>query len=233
MDIITLIFMGLAVFVGWQLWSILGQTTGHEKPPRTPMGPPPTQEQIPANENRRPADDPVGLSDLPINRWAGFAAAGSEQEDGLNAIARIEDDFNVAVFVEGAKAAYEMIVVAFARGDRQTLKEFVAKDVFESFDQVLKEREQNGERAENTFVSIDKAKISRVEVTDKTAFITVAFQSKMISYVQDQEGRIIEGNPGEVVDVADVWTFSRRLAQRDPNWSLVATEEGDSDQPDA
>jgi len=145
---------------------------------------------------------------------------------GLDEVARLEPGFDAKAFIGGAKVAYEMIVTAFAQGDRKTLKNLLSRDVFEGFDRAIAERERRGEKAETTFVSIDKAEITGVEVRNRVAQITVHFLSKLITATRDAAGKVVDGSPDTVVDVTDVWTFARALGVRDPNWQLVATEAG-------
>jgi predicted lipid-binding transport protein (Tim44 family) len=122
--------------------------------------------------------------------------------------------------------AYEMIVTAFAQGDRKTLKGLLSRDVYDGFERAIADREKRGEKAETTFVSIDKAEIENVEVKGRIAQVTIRFLSKLITATRAADGTVIDGSPETVVDVTDVWTFARPLGTRDPNWQLVATEAG-------
>jgi predicted lipid-binding transport protein (Tim44 family) len=164
--------------------------------------------------------------ELAPDRWKGVTEPGTPVAAGLDEIARAEPGFDVQVFLEGAKAAYEMIVTAFAQGDRKTLRTLLSKEVYEGFERALVDRERRGERVETTFVSIDRAEIENVEVKGRIAQVTVRFLSKLITATRDAQGRVIDGDPETVVDVTDVWTFARPLGTRDPNWQLVATEAG-------
>ncbi len=227
-DFTTLIFIGLAVFVAWKLRSVLGTKTGNEQPPVDPFRrreqPAPGATTGDSNVIRMPgaANDPVRNPD----RWSGIAAAGSPLEEGLDAIIAQEPGFDARGFVGGARSAYEMIVTAFAQGDRKSLKGLLSKDVFDGFDQAITDREKRGEKAETTFVSVDKSEIVGAEVKARVAHLTLRFVSKLITAVRDANGAVIDGNPEVVTDVTDVWTFSRQLGSRDPNWLLVATETG-------
>jgi len=129
-------------------------------------------------------------------------------------------------FIAGARAAYEMIVLAYAEGDRRALKNLLSRDVYEGFEAAIRERENKGETVETRFVAIDKSDIAGVELRGRTAQITVRFVSQLISVTRDKSGNVIEGNAEKVTDVTDVWTFARDLSSRDPNWKLVATEAG-------
>ena len=233
-DVTTIIFLALAVFVIWRLRSVLGQKTGHEQPPADPFRrePPPGPRgpmrpaeadnvvHLPGAQTTR-----ATISDSP-DRWKGIAAPGTPVAAGLDEIARHEPSFDAATFVGGAKMAYEMIVSAFAQGDRRTLKDLLSKDVFEGFERAITERERRNERAETTFVSIDKADLAAVEVRGGVAQVTVRFLSKLITATRDASGAVVDGSPETVVDVTDVWTFARTLGSRDPTWHLVATEAG-------
>jgi predicted lipid-binding transport protein (Tim44 family) len=236
LDVTTIIFLALAVFVIWRLRSVLGQKTGHEKPPLDPFSrreaaPPPGPGPRPAGDNvvRLPgaSNGPAATTvELAPDRWNGVAEPGSPVAAGLDEIARIEPAFDARGFVEGAKMAYEMIVTAFAQGDRKILKNLLSRDVYEGFERAIVERERQGQKAETTFVSIDRADIAGVEVRNRVAQVTVRFLSKLITVTRDAQGTVVDGSPDAVVDVTDVWTFARTLGTRDPNWQLVATEAG-------
>jgi predicted lipid-binding transport protein (Tim44 family) len=234
LDVTTIIFLALAVFVIWRLRSVLGQKTGHERPPFDPFSrrePPPrpgTAEadnvvRLPGVGAERP---PASVTEVDADRWKGIAEPDTPVASGLDAIAKHEPGFDVRGFIEGAKMAYEMIVTAFANGDRKTLKGLLSRDVYDGFERAIAEREKRGEKAETTFVSIDKAEIENVEVKGRVAQVTVRFLSKLITATRDAAGKVIDGSPEAVVDVTDVWTFARPLGTRDPNWQLVATEAG-------
>jgi predicted lipid-binding transport protein (Tim44 family) len=235
-DMTTIVFLALAVFVAWKLRSVLGQKTGSERPPVDPFQRRENQtrpDQGQAAEKRDnvirlpgAANDPAATPAPGAGRSQDFATAGSPVAAGIEAIMRQEPGFDPAGFVDGAKGAYEAIVTAFARGDRKTLKGLLAKEVYDGFEQAITEREKNGQKAESSFVSIDKAEITAVEVKGKTAQVTVAFVSQLISVVRDAQGEVVDGSADSVSEVNDIWTFSRQLGSRDPNWLLVATESG-------
>ena len=228
-DTITIVFFCLAVFVVWRLRSVLGQRTGNERPPHERATPERDKMadvsdnkvvQLPGVANGESASDKPADPD----RWKGIAEEGSPVACGLDAIVAAEPTFDVKIFREGAKAAYEMIVTAFAQGDRKTLKGLLSRDVFEGFEQAISAREQKGEVVNTTFVSVNKADILNVDLQKNVAQITVRFASKLITATYDVDGKIIDGAADAVVDVGDTWTFSRTLRGRDPNWLLIATE---------
>jgi predicted lipid-binding transport protein (Tim44 family) len=233
MDLWTIIFLMLAVVIFLKLRSVLGQRTGRERPPYDPYSARDavrgaTNDNVVALPGRVGAEAAQKSSEPaePAERWKGIAEAGSAVAAGLDAVARDDKTFDAKHFVAGARAAYEMIVLAYAEGDRRTLKNLLSRDVYEGFEAAIRERETKGETVETRFVSIDKSDIAGAELRGRTAQITVRFVSQLISVTRDKSGNVIEGNPEKVTDVTDVWTFARDLSSRDPNWKLVATEAG-------
>ena len=133
----------------------------------------------------------------------GVAEAGSPIASGLDAIVRDDPSFDAKHFVAGARQAYEMIVIAYAEGDRRSLKNLLAREVYDGFDSAIRERENKGETAESRFVSIDKADITAAEMRGRSAHVTVHFVSQLVSIVRDRGGAVIEGSPDKVTDVND------------------------------
>jgi len=230
-DIYTIIFLALAVFIFLRLRSVLGQRTGRERPPYDPYSARearPAAEKVVSLPNRAPeaaAQQPAEPV-APGERWKGVAEPGSALAGGLDAIAGADSEFDPKHFITGARAAYEMIVSAYAEGDRRSLKNLLAREVYEGFEQAITEREKRGETVENRFVSIDEAEITGAELRGRTAQVTMRFQSKLVSATRDKNGNVVDGNAERVTDVTDVWTFARDASSRDPNWKLVATEAG-------
>jgi predicted lipid-binding transport protein (Tim44 family) len=231
-DIYTIIFLALAVFIFLRLRSVLGQRTGRERPPYDPYSAreparTPASDKVVAlpPRNAEAAPQPVEIVE-PAERWKGIAEQGSSVATGLDAIVAEDKTFDVKHFLAGARAAYEMIVTAFAEGDRRTLKNLLSREVYDGFETAIREREGRGETTETRFVSIDKADLTAAELRGKTAQVTVRFVSQLVSVTHDRNGTVIEGSPEKVSEVTDVWTFARDLSSRDPNWKLVATEAG-------
>jgi predicted lipid-binding transport protein (Tim44 family) len=230
-DIYTIIFLALAVFIFLRLRSVLGQRTGRERPPYDPYSreaPRPAADKVIALPNRTPdaAKKPAEPVAATGERWKDIAAAGTPIATGLDAIAAAEPEFDAKHFLTGARAAYEMIVTAFAEGDRRTLKNLLAREVYEGFEAAISEREKKGNTVESRFVAIDKADIVGAELRARIAQVTVKFVSQLVSVTRDKNGNVVEGNADKVTDVTDVWTFSRDISSRDPNWKLLATEGG-------
>jgi len=232
-NIYTIIFLALAVFIFLRLRSVLGRRTGRERPPYDPYSArdavrSPAGEKIvtlpprPAEAAPRPAE----VTQSSGERWKGIAENGSAVAAGLDAIAGADTNFDAQHFITGARAAYEMVVTAFAAGDRRQLRGLLSREVFDGFDSHISQRESRGETLETKFVSIDSSTISAAELRGRTVQITVHFVSKLVSVTRDRAGAVIDGNAEKVTDVTDVWTFARDVSSRDPNWKVVATEAG-------
>ena len=231
-DIYTIIFVALAVFIFLRLRSVLGQRTGRERPPYDPFS---ARDQVRGSTGDKVVTLPTRAVEQaakpvepvePVDRWKGIAAAGSATAAGLDAILATDKSFDPRHFLTGARAAYEMIVVAFAQGDRRILREWLSKDVYDSFDAVIRDRESRGETTESRFVSVDTTEIAGAELRGRTAQLTTRFVSQLVSVTRDKSGNVTDGNPDKVTDVTDAWTFARDVTSRDPNWKLVATEAG-------
>ena len=230
-DIYTIIFLALAVFIFLRLRSVLGQRTGSERPPYDRAAPNVVQ-RTQDNNNVVPMPGAV-IDQTPLapaadvapqtDRWKDIAEPGTPLAAGLDAIVAQDSSFDPRHFISGARSAYEMIVLAFANGDRRALKDLLSSEVYESFDAVIKDREKHEQKTETRFVSIDKAELVSAEARDRAAQLTVRFVSQMISVTRDKTGTIVDGNPDKVADITDVWTFARDTSSRDPNWKLVGT----------
>ena len=232
LDPLNLLILAIAVVIFLRLRSVLGRRTGHERKPFDSFGVPREQDSKTSNDNvvSLPGAEDAnergrGMSEEPAPPiWEGHAKKGSALAKSLEAIHAADNNFHPKSFLDGARMAYEMIVTAFADGDSKTLKGLLAKEVFEGFNNALKERERAGHIQESSFVGIDKASIVEAVLSDKNANITIKFVSKLISATRDKEGTLIEGDPKKVREVTDIWTFMRDVTSRDPNWRLVATE---------
>jgi len=229
-DIYTIIFLALAVFIFLRLRSVLGQRTGSERPPfeRSPrnvvQGAPDTNVvPMPGSVIDQAPLAPAADVAPPSDRWKGIAEQGTPLAQGLDGIVAQDSSFDPKHFLSGARGAYEMIVLAFANGDRRALRDLLSNEVYESFDAVIRDREKHDQKTETRFVSIDKAEIVSAEARDRAAQITVRFVSQMISVTRDKAGTVVDGNPDKVADITDVWTFARDTTSRDPNWKLVGT----------
>ena len=222
MDIYTIIFL--------RLRSVLGQRTGSERPPYDRAAPNVVQRTQDNNVVPMPGavidQSPLApTADVtpPADRWKGIAEAGTPLAQGLDALVAQDSSFDPRHFLSGARSAYEMIVLAFANGDRRALKDLLSSEVYESFDAVIKDREKHEQKTETRFVSIDKAELVNAEARDRAAQLTVRFVSQMVSVTRDKTGAIVDGNADKVADITDVWTFARDTSSRDPNWKLVGT----------
>ena len=214
-----LILFAIAAFVLFRLRSVIGTRTGFEAPPehlRRDPGASAAQTAKPAAP-ADPEDEDMGF-ERPLPKGA---------TETIARIRQAEPDFHLAQFLNGARSAYEMILMAYEGGDRDTLKDLLAPDVYAAFDQMIAQRESQGLHVEARFVGVRDARVEGVEIDEPAgeADITIRFVGEMITAVRDAENRVVEGDPNEIRRQTDVWTFSRKLGARDPNWQLSATGE--------
>lgn len=206
----------LAAFLALRLYMVLGKRSGHEQA----LPPKPAEERVvPLPVPRTMADaqpEPVQPSDSVIEPQA---------TAGIRQILQADGNFDVARFVEGAKSAYRMILEAFWRGDEDELAWLTGADVRDTFAAAIAARREAGEVLDNRLISIEKAIITGARLDGRTAFITVAFEADIAAVTRDNEGNVIAGSLTDAVATNDIWTFSRKLRDADPNWLLVETDE--------
>lgn len=220
LDIILLAMV--AGFILLRLRSVLGRRTGHEPHPGEGVNEPnrggdddnvvplPDQTSREAAVERRKESAKLWADDSPI--------AG-----GLTQIKIADPKFDVDNFIDGSRAAYEMIVTAFAAGDHDTLRNLLADDVYESFAGAIDEREEAGRTLEQAIVAVEGAEIAEAELNGRDAEVTVKFVTDMISTLKDENGEPLPGQSTGPRRVTDIWTFGRDTGVRDPNWRLIET----------
>jgi predicted lipid-binding transport protein (Tim44 family) len=237
-NIFTIIFLVLAVVIFLKLRSVLGRRTQDDE---TRIERVKAQERARAEAAAQVRDKVVTLPrrtrEEALEAPSAPAAADVEARirssvsdrdvaEGLVAIYRADPNFTPEHFISGARQAYEMIVTAFAEGNRKVLKGLLSREVFEGFQTAISEREARGEQIDQSFVGINKADIVEAELKNGSAQITVKFVSELISATRDRAGTVISGDPKRIKEVVDVWTFARDTSSRDPNWKLIATGPG-------
>ena len=200
----------VAGFVLFRLYTVLGRRTGHERPPQENYRIGPQQ-----------AEDTVGA--VPKLSHASAERPSDPVASGLFDIGLADRGFDKEHFLKGARAAYEMILTAFANNDRATLKPLLSDEVYGAFESVMRRREQSGEKATMTLVGFTDVKIIAAALKGATSEITLAYSARLIAATTNSQGAVIDGDAKSVRDVTDVWSFTRDARARDPNWMLVAT----------
>lgn len=214
-----LVLAGIAVFLILRLRSVLGTRDGFEKKP-TPL-------QGSDETRRRGRPDFDVIEGGPDRDITDHVEDGSEAAKSLAAMKMAEPGFNVTEFLEGARGAYEMILMAFERGELDDVRGFLSAEVAEAFDMVINQRKADGLSIEASIVGVREVSLVTAEFDRDTneGDMTVRFVGELTSVVRNAEGDIIEGNPTEIKRQRDTWTFSRVMGSNDPNWILVATGE--------
>jgi len=221
-----ILFAMIAAFLIFRLRNVLGRRDGHEGGFSDPMKP---------RDKTKPTDDDDGddsnvvqLADRDQdNDWSAMEENAESSDDplanGLVAIQRADPSFNPGEFMEGAAAAFEMILNAYAAGETSELKNLLSPEVYGNFLQAIRDREQAGEILEDTLVDIKSAEIVEAFVESRQATVTVKFVSEQVNVTRDESGDVVDGNPNAIITVTDFWTFGRDTRSKDPNWTLVAT----------
>jgi predicted lipid-binding transport protein (Tim44 family) len=223
-DPLNMILLVIAAVVAWRLWSVLGTRTGLEKPPLVLT--PKTQQPKAENANT-PLDGEVLTPEYQKPVWTGYAEEGSALAKGLEAISAKSQGFTAQSFVRGASSAYEMVLEAFARGDKQALKPLLSKELFDSFSSEIDKRNAQGHSMKFQFVGVKSADMKRATLNGNKAQVEVAFASEMISATMDKSAAVVDGDDLAIRTVTDLWTFERDVTARDPNWKLIATDDND------
>ena len=207
----------IAAFLGMRLYSVLGKRTGHEQEPVLPR------------RDDRAAPAPVRLEDgeapapNPAADTAGLVYEPAA-ETGLRQLLATDRGFDAGRFMEGAEAAYRMILEAYWKGDRDTLRDLCDDDSYEAFVEAIAAREARGETLENRLMGIDSAKITAVEMSRSEARVTVRYRADISAITRDADGRMIAGSMSDATQTDDLWTFRRQIGSNDPNWVLDEAE---------
>ncbi len=209
-----LVLAGIAVFLILKLRSVLGTREGFEKPP------------IPLEDVRpRVRRDFEVIEGGPDRDITDHVADGSDAARALQGMKQAEPSFQVSPFLEGARGAYEMILMAFERGDLDAIRSFLADDVEASFAEAIAQRERDGLTIEASFVGMKELALqdATFDTDTKLAEISVRFVGEQTYVVRNKAGEIVEGSPRQIKKTRDTWTFARTMGSDDPNWQLVAT----------
>ncbi len=210
----------IAAFLGMRLYSVLGKRTGHEQEPVPPRRDEPRA--VPAPVRIDESDAP------PAPQGAAADSSGLVYEPaaeiGLRQLLATDRHFDAGRFMEGAEAAYRMILEAYWAGDRDTLRDLCDDDSYEAFADAISAREKRGETLDNRIVRVDSAKITAVEVNRNEARITVRYQADISAITRDAEGKVIAGSMSDAAQTDDLWSFRRAIGSNDPNWLLDEAE---------
>ena len=205
----------VALFVGLRLYSVLGRRTGHEQQPI-----------LRPAETAAAGEAPAPLAEAaPERPEAGGLVFEDGAAPGIRSIVSADPQFDVARFLEGAQAAYRMVLEAFWRGDRDELRYLSGPEVFATFEAAIAEREAAGHVLDNRLVLIERALIQDARLSGRVAEIDIRFDADIAAVTRDKDGNVIAGTMTDAIPTHDVWTFRRTLGSQDPNWLLVDTDE--------
>ena len=208
-----LVLAAIAIFLILRLRNVLGTRDGFE----------PTK--VETSEPKRRFEVIEGTAEEPDHDIIDHAEPGSPAAEALAAMKRAEPSFGVHDFLTGAKSAYEMILMAFERGDLSEVRPFLDDPVAEAFQSVIDARKAQGQTVEAQFLGVRDTALAGAEFDRDSgeAEVSVRFVGELIAATRDAYGNVVEGDPKTPRKQRDVWTFARRMGQNDPNWQLVAT----------
>ncbi|MQQ08201.1 Tim44/TimA family putative adaptor protein [Epibacterium sp. SM1979] len=209
-----LILAGIAIFLILRLKSVLGTRDGFEKP------------RMPEPTTRRTAQDLEVIEGGPDSDITDHVAADSAQARALAAMKRVEPGFSVSEFVQGARGAYEMILMGFENGELTQIQPFLTEEIYDSFVDAVAAREDQGLTIEANFIGVRETTLvnATYDESSSTAEVTMRFVGELTSVVRNSEGEIVEGDSKTVKKQKDTWVFARNMGADDPNWQLVATD---------
>jgi predicted lipid-binding transport protein (Tim44 family) len=213
---VIIILALVALFIGLRLYSVLGERTGHEQQPILKPADPDARVEQPAAPSppaAKASADPTDLAYLPT--------AGP----GVRALLAAEPSFDVARFLEGAQAAYRMILESFWKGELDKIRPHVDDNVYQAFASSVEQRNSEGLALDNRLVAIEQALIAAAALEHGVAFVTVRFEADIAAVTRNKEGEVVAGSMSDAVQTRDLWTFRRNIASNDPNWLLVETDE--------
>jgi len=207
----------VAAFLGLRLYSVLGRRAEQEEEPAVQR----------FESEDKPAIRPAAVSATVVPpRPTELEGVMPAVERALRDIAAADSKFNLAQFLEGARGAYRMVLEAFWKGDRETLRELCDDDVYAGFVAAMDAREAAGETMDNKLIRIEETRIHSAVLDGRMARIALLFVTDIAAVTRDKDGTVIAGSLDDAVESRDVWTFSRNIAARDPNWLLDETDEG-------
>lgn len=221
------------VTAGLIFWlrTILGTRNGEERDRSTPFlkaDPDAVKNNVVSLNDKVDAAENK-ISELVRSPKNGMSIDNKTAENGLLAIAQIDRSFDIIKFLFAAQDAFVFIVESFAEGDRETLSDLLAPEVYTAFEGAISQREKDGHTMKTEIVAIKQSVVAEAKLDGKTALVSVRFFAEETSCTKDQNGEVVFGHPEKITQMRDLWTFSRDLRSRDPRWMLVATREDGAD----
>ncbi len=217
----------VVIILGLLVWLRNTMGTRHGDEPQHPN---------PLTHNKDEHPDGLGVNQKDDTRIdeAGFSEttaskdiqiSNDDVETGLSAISQADRNFSVAAFTRGAQEAFVIIVEAFAKGDRDTLKPLLNNDVYDAFEKAISDRERNKLTQETEIQAIRKVEVTDAQLHDDMAYVTCRITAQEVSVTRDEDGNVTAGDPDRLYDMTDRWTFGRNIRSRDPVWYLYQTND--------
>lgn len=227
MPLDVLIFAAIAAFLVYRLKSVLGTRHGEERDRPNPFAEPPRTAHRPIGPIIDAESKIFTPRVLVPENYSDIIDAEKNKDGridtGLSEIAAADAGFDPLSFMKGARAAFEMVVTAYAAGDRDTLKKLLSPGLYADFNAGISIRETAGQVMQVEIHRIKQARIIEAHLGGTMAYLTVDFDVEETMATKDKDGKVVEGNPDNIFNVEDIWTFSRDVRSSDPNWTLIET----------
>lgn len=213
-----LFFAMVAAFIALRLRSVLGRRTGHERRRTEGFG---DVRSDGASDNVVPIGD-HGAASTEVDQAIAELGEGAVKT-GLTDIHEADPRFDLKEFLSGARLAFEMIVDAYAAGDKTALRPLLADQVFRGFARAIDERVAIEQSLDTQLLAVSEPEVIEADLVDHAARVTLRFESEQVNVVRDRDGKVVEGDPQTAENVVDLWMFERDTQSGDPNWTLIET----------
>lgn len=217
LQILEIIVFGLvAAFLLFRLRSVLGRRTGSERPREL--------RTFGRAFRAPPSQSPSGTGPVIEGNVVPLGGSDAAALSGAERLKAADRDFDEAKFLAGARGAFEIIVNAFAAGDTAALRPLLSDEVYQSFAKAIADRQAAHETQETNLLTVKGCEIAGIDLVGREASVTVKFVSDQVNVTRAADGKVVEGDPDHVAEKTDIWTFSRDVQSRDPNWKLTGTK---------
>tara|TARA_B100000242_G_C42902372_1_gene418515 strand:- start:29 stop:670 length:642 start_codon:yes stop_codon:yes gene_type:complete len=211
----------IAVFIINRLRNVLGKKTGNESD---------IVEKFTQRKNNFKESDPDSISDQKVakldNSIKKNLHSNKKINSAINEILKVDNKFEINSFCDGAKKAFEFILTEYSNNNLKALEKLVSKNIFKAFENQINLRSKKNEELEITVISVKNPDIKSVNLEKKHfAYIKLLFESEQVQITKNSKGEIIDGDNNQILQIKEIWTFSKNLKSNDPNWILEEIEE--------
>ena len=216
-----LILAMIAVFIINRLRNVLGKKTGNESD---------IVEKFTQRKNAFNESEPDSVSNQKVAKLNNNVKKNHHSNKKINSvineILKIDDKFEISTFCSGAKKAFEYILTEYSSNNLKALERLVSKNIYKAFEDQINMRAKNKEKLEITVISVKDPEIKSVNLEKKyIAYFKLLFDSEQVQVTKNSNDEVIDGDNNQILQIKEIWTFSKNLKSKDPNWILEEIEE--------